>query len=72
MPPAQERPIPRPGWNKPKPEKTPAPTYWPFIFALGIMFLAWGIIANIFIVGMGLILFAIGLVGWIGDLLHEG
>jgi hypothetical protein len=59
------------GWSRPKPEKIPEPTYWPATLALGIAFIMWGIISNIFVFGMGLILFVTGMAGWIGDLLHE-
>lgn len=66
-----ERGRPRPGWSRPQPEKFPGPTYWPALFALGIAFLMWGFISNIFIFGFGLIIFVVALTGWIGDLLHE-
>lgn len=59
------------GWSRPKPETIPEPTYWPATIALGIAFIMWGIISNIFVFGMGLILFVTGMAGWIGDLLHE-
>lgn len=59
------------GWSRPKPEKIPEPTYWPATVGLGIAFIMWGIISNIFVFGMGFILFVTGIAGWIGDLLHE-
>src|SRR5579885_1886645 len=59
------------GWSRPKPEKIPEPTYWPATVGLGIAFIMWGIISNIFVFGMGFILFVTGVAGWIGDLLHE-
>jgi hypothetical protein len=62
---------PRPGWSRPKPEVIPEPTYWPAVFGLGIAFLMWGFISNIFVWGMGFILIAVALVGWIGDLRNE-
>ena len=61
-----------PGWSRPKPDKTPPPTYWPLVFGLGITFITYGIVTTIFSVGLGLILFFWGLWGWIGDLLDEG
>lgn len=72
--PLEQRPeerAPRPGWNRPKPGRTPKPTYWPMVFALGITFMAWGIIANTFVFCLGAILFISGVAGWIGDLLDE-
>lgn len=61
----------RPGWSRPKPEVIPEPTYWPATFGLGIAFLMWGFISNIFVWGMGFILLAVAIVGWIGDLRNE-
>ena len=62
---------PRLGWSKPKPEVIPEPTYWPSIFGLGLAFLMWGFISNIFVWGMGFILLVVAIVGWIGDLRNE-
>lgn len=61
----------RPGWSRPKPEVIPEPTYWPATFGLGIAFLMWGFISNIFVWGMGFILLVVAIVGWIGDLRNE-
>lgn len=67
------------GWHKPKPEILPKPGYWPFLLALGITFILWGlavgfneVFSTILIVsGLGLSLFIIALAGWIGDLRDE-
>jgi hypothetical protein len=67
---ATEGPLP-PGWNRPKPETSPAPTYWPFLLALGATFVAWGLISNLFVFFGGLLLFLVAAAGWIGDLLNE-
>ena len=61
----------KPGWSRPKPEKIPPPTYWPAVFGLGLTFIMWGIISNIFLLCFGLIITAIGLVYWVLDLRHE-
>ena len=61
----------QPGWHIPEPETLPKPTYWPMVMALGITFLALGIVTTLLISGVGLILFALALAGWIGDLRHE-
>ncbi len=61
----------RPGWHIPRPEELPAPTYWPIVMALGIMMLAWGVVTSVIISGVGLLLFGLALVGWIGELRHE-
>lgn len=60
-----------PGWSKPKPEVIPPPTYWPAVFGLGVAFLMWGFISNIFIFSFGVIFIVTAIAGWIGDLIHE-
>jgi hypothetical protein len=60
----------RPGWHAVT-EPLPDPTYWPVVMALGIVFLAWGLISTILLSGVGLLLFVLALAGWIGDLRHE-
>ncbi len=67
------------GWSIPKPEKIPKPGYWPFLMAMGICFILWGLAVGfnevvstiILISGIGLVLFIIALAGWIGDLRDE-
>lgn len=61
----------RDGWSRPGPERIPEPTYWPMIFGLGIAFFMWGIISNLFVLGLGFTLLVIALIGWIADLLTE-
>jgi hypothetical protein len=60
----------RPGWQRLEHTALPAPTYWPAVLALGITFLAWGLLTSLIISGVGLVLFALALAGWIGDLRH--
>jgi uncharacterized membrane protein HdeD (DUF308 family) len=67
------------GWHKPKPEVLPKPGYWPFLLALGIAFILWGLAVGfnevfstiIIVSGLGLILLIVALAGWIGDLRDE-
>lgn len=61
----------RPGWSRPAPLKIPHPTYWPMIFGLGVAFLMWGFISNLFVLGLGFFFMMVALVGWVKDLLHE-
>jgi hypothetical protein len=61
----------RDGWSRPAPERIPHPTYWPMIFGLGIAFFMWGLISNLFVLGLGFTLLVIGIVGWVADLLTE-
>ena len=60
----------RPGWHVPEHLDLPAPTSWPAVMALAVTFLARGLLASSLIVAVGVILFAVALYGWIGDLRH--
>ena len=60
-----------PEWDMLEPETLPNPTYWPVVMALGITFLAMGFVTSFLISGVGLLLFAISLAGWIGEIIHE-
>ena len=59
------------GWNRPKPEVLPEPTWWPAALALGSTLLAWGLITSFIVLLIGFVTFVIALVGWIGDIRHE-
>jgi hypothetical protein len=61
----------RPGWNIPQPANLPEPCIWPAALALGITFLVWGLVTSLIITGVGLLLFAVALKGWIRDIRHE-
>lgn len=60
-----------PGWNKPKPDIIPRPTYWPLVLAFGIVLILFGIVTSWIVSGVGAIFFAFGLGGWIGELRRE-
>ena len=60
----------QPGWSRPKPEHVPHPTYWPAVLALGVTFLAWGLITSYVISAVGLVLFGLALGGWIWEMRH--
>lgn len=60
-----------PGWHMAQPEKLPQPTYWPAAMALGVVFVFWGIVTTLAISVVGLLLTAVALGGWIGELRHE-
>jgi hypothetical protein len=70
--------IPK-GWHKPLPERLPKPGYWPAIMAMGVTFMLWGmavgfneVVSTIIILFfVGLSLFIVALIGWIGDLRDE-
>jgi Flp pilus assembly protein TadB len=60
----------RPGWQRVSHADIPAPTYWPAVLAFGITLIFWGIVTSWIISGVGVIVFAVAIAGWIGDLLH--
>lgn len=70
--------IPK-GWHKPLPERLPTPGYWPAIMGLGVTFILWSlavgfneVVSTIIILCLvGLSLFVVALIGWIGDLRNE-
>lgn len=65
-----EEPL-KPGWSRPKPKTLPRPTYWPVVMALGIIFIAWGVVTTWIIASVGAVLFVISLAGWIGEIRNE-
>ena len=72
MPTPNPRAQPQPpDWAKAQPEKLPAPTYWPFVVALGLTFVFWGLLTTWIILVAGFVIFCIGLAGWINLLRHE-
>jgi len=60
-----------PGWKVPRPEKLPEPTAWPAMLALAITLLVWGLIASLILTGVGFLVFAGALAGWMQDIRHE-
>ncbi len=57
--------------DKARPVRLPQPTYWPFFLALGTVFIFWGILTTWLITGIGVVVFAVALGGWIMDIHHE-
>ena len=68
---SDEKHVVRPGWSVPLPESIPEPTPWPPALALGIALTGWGLIASTVVLVIGLLLFAVSLGGWIGDIRNE-
>lgn len=58
-------------WSTPLPERVPRPTYFPLLFALGCVFILFGIVTSWVTSVVGGLLFAIAIIGWIGELRHE-
>ncbi len=65
------QPALRPGWSLAQPAEIPKPTYWPIVMALGITLFAWGVVTSLIISFVGLVLFVLSLVGWLGDIQDE-
>ena len=53
------------------PQEMPVPTYWPVVLAFGVLFVFWGLITSFYITGVGLIISAVAIAGWIIELNHE-
>jgi hypothetical protein len=62
---------PRAGWNKPRPDRIPRPTVWPSAIALGVTFIAWGLVTSPIVLALGVVTFFVSLGGWIGEIRHE-
>jgi hypothetical protein len=60
----------RDGWNVPKPERIPEPTFWPAALALGIVFVCFGLLTSYLFSLVGAGLMALSITRWIGELLR--
>lgn len=54
-----------------KPDEMPKPTYWPFVLAVSLLFLGWGLLTTWIISVAGVLGMAVAITGWIKDLLYE-
>jgi hypothetical protein len=59
------------GWNIPKPESIPPPTYWPFILSLGATLMGLGVLTSHIISATGIVLFILAIIKWVGELCSE-
>ena len=59
------------GWNIPKPESIPSPTYWPFVLSLGAALIGLGVLTSNILTATGTILFILAIIKWIGELSSE-
>lgn len=57
--------------NKAQPEEIPKGTYLPFLLAVSVLFMGWGLLTNWMISVAGTIGFFIALAGWIKEMIHE-
>lgn len=63
--------APLPGWNVPKPERLPVPTFAPAIMAMGIVLFAMGVVTAWYVSLVGLGIFAVATWRWVGELQGE-
>jgi hypothetical protein len=61
----------RPGWLRPTVETLPRPTYWPVTLALGVVLALGGLVTAYVASFVGVLLIAIAIAGWVGELRHE-
>lgn len=61
----------QPGWNAPHLRKLAAPTYAPAMTAFGIVFIALGAVTMWIVSVIGVLIFALAMTKWIGELLHD-
>jgi hypothetical protein len=59
------------GPSVPRPEKPPPPTVWPFVTAVGMTIIFWGLVLNLFVICVGGGVFVIGMAGLVGDWVRE-
>jgi hypothetical protein len=57
--------------SKAQPEEIPEGTYIPFLLAVSLLFIGWGLISYWMISVAGTIGFFIALTGWIKEMLYE-
>ncbi len=63
-----ETPQGREGWNVPKPEVIPRPTYAPVALAFGLTLFFWGFVTSPVLLVTGILVTASALAGWIGEM----
>ena len=66
----ERRPVPT-GWTVFAPERMPAPTGSPVLFAFGLTLLAWGIVSSFVVSLIGAAVVAVSLLHWIGEIAHD-
>ncbi|MEJ2665509.1 MAG: hypothetical protein P8Z81_00150 [Deinococcales bacterium] len=59
-------------WQQPQEMLIPRPTAWPLLTAFGITFILLGLITVWLVIVAGVIMFATSIVGWMGEMLHDG
>ncbi|HUA86245.1 MAG TPA: hypothetical protein VMB85_20455 [Bryobacteraceae bacterium] len=63
--------IDRSDWTEPLPRRLARPTYWPSMLALSVTLALLGPVTSMAITGVGVLLAAAALSGWIGEIGRE-
>ena len=66
-----DRQVNMKGWNLPKPEVIPPPTYWPFVLSFGAALVGFGVLTSYLISLAGVVLFVLAIVKWVGEMCRE-
>lgn len=66
----QEKPVTQ-EYVKARPEILPKPTYMPFVLAVSLLFVGWGLLSTWIILAAGLTGMGISIYGWVKELLNE-
>lgn len=61
----------KPGWFALPLEILPRPTYWPVVLGIGLTFGGFGLVTTFIFSLVGLVLFILGVIGWIKDMWDE-
>ncbi|GAC1361903.1 MAG: hypothetical protein NVSMB32_01600 [Actinomycetota bacterium] len=50
----------------------PSPSYWPFVAAVGLPLIGWGMVFNMYwLIGVGILAMLVGLFGWVFEPLTD-
>ncbi len=61
----------KPGWFALPVENLPHSTYWPVVLSLGLLFGVFGLVTSFIFSLVGIVLFILGIAGWIGNMWNE-
>jgi Cytochrome c oxidase subunit IV len=59
------------GFSQPRPRHPPPATFWPFVTAMGLAMVFWGVTLNLLVVCVGIGVFVVGMSGLVGDWVRE-
>ena len=59
------------GWQVPRPERVPPPSYWPAVLAFGAALVGFGVLTSYVISLVGAVLFILAATRWVGEMCRE-